>query len=288
MKLKVVLACAGLGVATAFTAAPVLAANPTATLARPKKQVTQVSLTAPAKVDKKIRLSPRGLKWRLSPAAVSNLYKRVLDRQYLKLFRKVPAGSPRERALEAELKDKKKLLMRRHLVLGNRVVGADPQIVQEYQYNNRESYTWLRLRSGKKRFFFFIKNGLYKVVDFHGLRPGGRYGGDYKEAVAIMTKRLGATPQVVESDYSKGQTFPEARWITANNIVIRLIDLSFHKKIGLAYVDGRVFKSRRKLANKGLKDESRIDTDVANATRKAPPKKPKVEDKKRKKKRGRR
>src|SRR5438105_1251282 len=107
-------------------------------------------------------------------------------------------------ALEAERESQKQALGRTYLEFKDTPTGYDATSIKgEYSYKNKESLMWIT-RAGKKRFFFFINDRLWKVYDEVPLADGGPWGKSYLDAVNQMNAKLGAQGRVQGADAAKG------------------------------------------------------------------------------------
>lgn len=233
------------------------------------------------------KLTPKGLEWGMSVKRVSDLYKRVFDAEFLPLYKKAQPGVEMK-TLDAEVDDKKALILRYKIDFGQLPTGVDSTPLKgEYSYKNGESMTHVTLRNGTTRNFFFFDDKLWKVYDEIQLKKGGKFGETFDEAIAHLTKRLGAAPKITEADF-KATFYKEGSW--ANNaLLIRAVDRG--NSLGLVYVDKSVQDSLSKYRKvKPDDDKQGVDSDVKSVLRKddeaAPPKadKPEKGDKKKKKK----
>ncbi len=171
-----------------------------------------------------VELTPKSLRWGMDAKSISKVYEKVLDREYLPLYRKTEPGVEM-RALDVELQDKKQLIMRNIVEFGALPTGLDSTpLKSEYSYGNGESVTSLRMRSGRVRHFFFFDNKLWKVYDEHPFKKEKEKGlGDsFDSAVAALTKTFNAPPKVSQPDY-KDRMFREALW-QDKELNVRLLD----------------------------------------------------------------
>ncbi len=222
----------------------------------------------PPEISKKIKLSPDGLKFGIMIEELSKLYEKVLDKEYSELYQSVEPG-PRMQELDAELADKKQLIKRNRLDFGSIPSGLDnTPLVSEYSYNNGESVTQLKLRSGIHRYFFFTGNHLWKVYDIHALGKKSRLGEDYDAVVAKLTKQFGRAPRVRKADAASGRYLDQVDWADKDTVV-RVIDHG-NGKIGLVYADRKTDTNIDKLRpNKGPKGDH-VDSEVSDVTRPVP------------------
>ena len=249
------------GAASSANAAPALLAKPKA------KAKAKGKAVGTPKMKKRIALYPRGVRWGMSVEQLARVYDRHFERRFAKLYRKVQPG-PRMRALDAELRDKKKLIRRNKLVFGSLPTGIDQSPLKgEYSYGNNESMTRITLRSGVTRNFFFFNNKLWLIYDEHKLSARGKYGGDYAKAISLLTKRFGVAPQKVEPNFKVGRNFGEARWHDGTTLV-RAIDRGYQKIIGMAYANQKVFRNLSALRKNRPADPHALDRDVRSVTSK--------------------
>jgi hypothetical protein len=227
---------------------------------------------------KRIALSPEGLKFGMSLESISKLYDKVFDTEYLPLYKKASPG-PETDALDADLKQRKMELRRSKVDFGQTPTGVDQTpIVGEYSYANGESMGRMTLKSGTERYVFFFSDKLWKVYDAHKLRKGGPLGETFEEAVKILSPKFGGAPKKVPANAAAGQNFDEAQWTTAD-MVIRAIDRG--DVLAVAYCDREVQEKLPQLRKNKLKDEHKMDPDVANALKKDDkPADPKKDEKK--------
>lgn len=214
---------------------------------------------------KKIQLQPKGLEWGMSIKRISDLYKRVFDAEFLPLYKKAQPGVEMK-TLDAELDDKKALILRYRIDFGQLPTGVDSTPLKgEYSYKNGESMTHVMLSNGTTRNFFFFDDKLWKIYDEHPLKSGGKLGENFDEAVKILSKKLGAPPKIVEADF-KSSFFKEGSWQNSE-LVIRAVDRG--NVLGLVYVDRSVQDSLSKYRKVKQDDESSgVDSDVSSVLRK--------------------
>jgi hypothetical protein len=283
MKLRLVLACAALGVASAALAAPALAATPTvfgrfdkdrkakpAPAKAPAKKAAkaakdkQAEPEGPAALPKTIGLAPKGLKWGMSLEQVALLYEKVIDKDCAKLFKGVNPGGPRYTAIEVECADRKQVLRRSRIEFGTTPTGIDNTPLRpEYTYGNGESMTRLQLPNGTVRNFFFMQDKLWKVYDEYKLRKGGPLGATFKDAIEILTKKLGVPPRMRVADPDKGLDYDTADWQDSVNL-IRAQDRG--NVVALVYIEIATENALPNLRTAKPEDAAAIDPAVLGAT----------------------
>jgi hypothetical protein len=219
-------------------------------------------------VAKRIGLAPAGLKFGLGLEGIARLYDKVLDEEYLPLYKKASPG-PQTDALDAELKQRKGEIRRSKVEFGNTPTGVDQTALKgEYSYANGESMVRLTLRSGTERFMFFFGDKMWKVYDEHKLKKGTPMGETFDSAVKSLQSRFGAAPKRVPANPDKGQNFDEAVWTTPD-MVIRAVDRG--GVCAVVYADKEIQDDLPKLRRNKPKNETAMDPDVAAILKKNEP-----------------
>jgi hypothetical protein len=217
---------------------------------------------------KRIGLAPAGLKFGMGLEGIARLYDRVLDEEYLPLYKKAAPG-PQSDALDAELKQRKGEIRRSKIEFGNTPTGVDQTALKgEYSYSNGESMVRMTLRSGTERYMFFFGDELWKVYDEHKLKKGTPMGETFESAVKSLQTRFGAAPKKVPANPDKGQNFDEAVWTTPD-MVIRAIDRG--NVCAVVYADKETQDELPKLRRNKPKNETAMDPDVAAILKKNEP-----------------
>jgi hypothetical protein len=217
---------------------------------------------------KRIGLAPAGLKFGMGLEGIARLYDRVLDEEYLPLYKKAAPG-PQSDALDAELKQRKGEIRRSKIEFGNTPTGVDQTALKgEYSYSNGESMVRMTLRSGTERYMFFFGDKLWKVYDEHKLKKGTPMGETFESAVKSLQTRFGAAPKKVPANPDKGQNFDEAVWTTPD-MVIRAIDRG--NVCAVVYADKETQDELPKLRRNKPKNETAMDPDVAAILKKNEP-----------------
>ena len=225
---------------------------------------------------KRFALSPQGLKFGLGLERIARLYDKAFDAEYLELYKKASPG-PETEALDAQLRQKKGELRRSKVAFGNTPTGVDQTALKgEYSYANGESMGRLTLRNGTERYFFFFGDKLWKVYDEHKLKKGTKLGESFDEAVKALQGTFKSAPKRVPAAPSEGRNFDEAHWTTPD-MLIRALDRG--NVVALVYVDKDVQEKLPSLRKNRLKDQHKMDPDVAAALKKKGGDEPKPEDK---------
>lgn len=266
MRLRHVLALTAVSFASAALVTPQASeAAPSAkVLGKPKAPAKPQKAVGPTEIDKKIKLTPDGLKFGMNLKNLSNLYAKVFEAEFVPLYQRVQPG-PRMAELDAELADKKQHVRRNLLEFGNLPMGLDrTALAGEYTYNNGESLTHVTLRDGVKRYFFFFGDRLWKVYDEHRIGKNGRLGKDFDEVVGKLATKLGKPPRKLKADPEAKRNFDQADWADKETIV-RVLDRG--DSVALVYVDRKVEENiDRHRTNTGEAAEV-LDRNVADVTK---------------------
>jgi hypothetical protein len=224
----------------------------------------------PPSVKEAIRLTPEGLRLGMMVNEVTDFYNKVLDQDYVPIYKMTPIG-PKMKEVDAALAEQKLAFPRSEIAFGTLPTGVDNTPLRgEYNYKNNETMMSLT-RQGVTRYFFFVNKRLWKIYDALPLKKDGDMGASYKEAVAVLTKRFGVPGRVLAEDPAHGRNATEVDWSDANTHV-RAIDRSDENIVGLVFQD-RATGERMAAYRAGQKDNGpgAIDPTIAAVTKGGPP-----------------
>lgn len=272
--------------ALGFTAAGPFVSEAEAQSKRKGRTTTPVPPPEAPEVKQPIVLSPDGLKFGMDFKEVATIYDKLLDKEYVPLYRKVQPG-PAMTALDAELQEKKLAFRRSRVDFGTLPTGIDQTaLAGEYGYKNDESLMSFK-HGNQTRFFFFFQGKLWKVYDEIRLAEGSEYGASFKDAITALGTKLGVEGRVRDADPAQGLKLPEADWVDAKTHV-RAIDRSYENVLGLVYEERETAKAIAALWKANQTDPNAIDPEILAITRDGTPEQPPVpanETQQRKKKR---
>jgi hypothetical protein len=176
---------------------------------------------------------PEGLHFGMTTTEIIDFYSRVLDQDYVAIYKRTPIGV-KMKEVDASLADEKAAIARSEVTFGAVPTGIDntPQ-KGEYSYKNNETMLSV-VRQGITRYFFFQNKRLWKTYDTVALREGSEFGATYDSAVAALTKRFGVKGRSLAQDAEHGRSYPETDWVDGTTHV-RAIDRSYEKVVGLVY-----------------------------------------------------
>ena len=245
-------------VALIFTALALLLAVSPANAAPRKKKV---AAEAPAKLEGGLRLSPKKLKFGMSPKEVSRVYRKVIDKDYVKRYQTTEPGVQMHH-LDHEVNEKKRNFARsfvEFIGLGSKFDNTP--LRAEYTYNNHEALMLLK-RKGRTRYFFFINRKLYKTIDVY---PNAGKWGDFTAASTKLDAKLTVEGRALAPDASVGRERAERDWAT-KKIHLRLIWWSKFE-VALAYVDRVVEARLPELRKDRRRTKEKLDADVEEIIR---------------------
>jgi hypothetical protein len=218
----------------------------------------------PPLVKEPIRLTPEGLHFGMASNEVVDFYNKVLDQDYVAIYKVTPVG-PKLKQVDAALADQKAAFPRSEVNFGALPTGIDNTPLRgEYNYNNNETMMSLT-RQGVTRYFFFASKRLWKIYDAIPLKADSDLGATYKDAIAALTKRFNVAGRVLAEDPAVGRNATEVDWAD-NSTHVRAIDRSGENILGLVYEEKGT--AERMAAYKAShKDTSgAIDPSIAAAT----------------------
>jgi len=226
--------------------------------------------TTPAKTSKIIAVSPSTITWGMSSSQVATVYDKVLDEEWKPKYKKVQPGNAMQ-ALDAELAERKAEIRRSLIKFGEVPTGYDATPLKgEYSYGNKEAVMNVT-RDGRERYFFFIQDKLYKVVDEHKLGEGKSWGKTFDEAAGKLKDYYGVAGRVREPDATNGLSLKEVDWSDGKGH-LRASQRS-DTAIGLIFEDETTVAALPGMRTNKLRDATAIDPAVNDILRKpdAPP-----------------
>lgn len=240
--------------------------SPTLVDAAPKngKKAEVVAPSGPANATKPIKIDPASIKWGMSVKEVAAAVDALLDEDYKPLYQKTSPGV-RMKALDAQLGEEKNTFRRSRIDFGKLPVGLDSSPLKgEYSYLNKEFLLTL-VRNGETRYFFFIQDRLWKIIDEVKLSDKSPYGKTLADAAVKLSKTFGVPGRVTPPNEDKGIFITEVDWKDATTHV-RLIERG-ETAVAIAYEDNATLGNLSTLRANKPKQEDAIDPAVAAAIR---------------------
>jgi hypothetical protein len=208
-----------------------------------------------------------GMKWGMSHAEVTKMFTEtggVIWKDYDEKLAKARVG-PEQTALEAEREQAKSAFSRSFIEFKDTPTGYDATGIKgEYSYKNKESLMWVN-RKGKKRYFFFINDRLWKIYDEVPLAEDGPLGKAYIDAVNKVNGQLNAQGRVQGANPEKGINATTVDWKDSGNH-LRLVDRSGEKVVGVVIEDGNTLANLASLRSQKTTDPTEIDPSITAVT----------------------
>jgi hypothetical protein len=208
-----------------------------------------------------------GIKWGISHAELTKQFTQtngVIWKDYDEKLAKARVG-PEQTALEAERETKKAAFSRSFIEFKDTPTGYDTTPLRsEYTYKNKESLMWVE-RQGKKRFFFFMNDRLWKMYDEVTLVEGGTLGKTYLEAVNKLNAQLNAQGRVQAIDAAKGVNQTTVEWKDGSSH-LRALDRSGEHLVGIVVEENGTLSNLAALRPNKPADPNEIDPSITAVT----------------------
>ena len=248
----------------AILAAIALAAS--AAIAVPAVTSRAAAADAPA-VSSLGPLMEKEIHWGMNHLEVVDVYNRptgLFDREYAPQLGKLQPGAKMD-DLTSDRDSRKANFARSYAEFEDTPTGYDlTPLKPEYSYNNGEGIQKL-FKDGKTRFFFYIKDHLWKIYDEVPLRADGPLGDSFQGALAKFAAILGS-PSRVRSAGVQGLEHTTGDW-QDNSTHLRVIDLSGDHMVGVVLEDKRTLMNLASLRSNKPKDPFAIDPSIAAITK---------------------
>jgi hypothetical protein len=135
----------------------------------------------------------------------------------------------------------------------------------EFTYKNGEAIQKV-FKDGKLRYFFFIKDHLWKTYDEIPLKAQGPLGDSFRGAVGKLGTLLGAAGRVIAGDPAQGVERTTVDWQDPSTH-LRAVDRSAEHLIGIVLEDKRTLLNLPSLRSNKPEDLFAIDPSVAAITK---------------------
>ena len=231
--------------------------------APPKKKADETKVE-PGKLEVSPKITPKGVRFGLSPKELGKLYEAVIEKDFIKRYKQVEPGIQMQR-LDYE-KSQKKAEFRLSYVPFDSPPGSldGTKLVTEFTYYNGEGMMKIE-RRGKQRFFFFIKEKLWNIVDAYPLKEGGKFGADFKAGVAKVERMVGVPGVHADAEPDAGMPYEMVHW-NDGKIWLRVMNWGTDK-IAISYVDMDTAKRLQELRKNKGKPKDEIDQKVKDVLR---------------------
>jgi hypothetical protein len=213
-------------------------------------------------------LMQKEIHWGMAHSEVVTAYNRptgLFDREYAPQMARLQPGVEMDE-LQADRDSRKVNFERSYTEFTDSPTGYDIGALHgEYSYKNEEAIQHL-FKDGRNRYFFYIKDHLWKVYDEVPLKADGPLGGSYKDAVAKLGAVLGAPARARPADASRGVDRPTADWQDGSTH-LRAIDRSGEHLIGIVLEDKRTLSNLASLRSNKPQDPFALDPSITALTR---------------------
>jgi hypothetical protein len=235
---------------------------PTNADAEKKKKADKVEVpTGPAQAVKPIQLLPAtaNLKWGLSVKETGKAIDGMLDAEYKPIYQTTSPGIAMK-TLDSQVREEKSAFRRSRIDFGLLPVALDATpLAKEYSYRNNESLMKLD-RNGETRYFFFIQDRLWKIIDEINLEKKNPYGKTLQDAAVKLSTVYGAAGRVIAANPDKQIYSTTIDWKDATTHV-RLIE-RHETAVAIVYEDNATLENIDTLrANKPVVEDD-IPADI--------------------------
>lgn len=214
-------------------------------------------------------LMEKELHWGMGHAQVTSIYNQIgglFDREYAPQIMKLQPGVEQQQ-LEADRDNRKANLERSYTEFNiGTPTGYDVgPLHNEYTYGNGEAVQ-RTFKDGKMRYFFYMKDRLWKIYDEVPLRADAPLGASYQEAVAKLNALLAAPGRIRAANSQNGLDRTETDWQDARTH-LRAVDRSGEHVVGIVLEDRNTLANLSSLRSVKPPDPFALDPSIANITK---------------------
>jgi hypothetical protein len=210
----------------------------------------------------------KDLHWGMTHDEVNEAYNKpggLFDQEYApQLVHEQPGVAQQQ--LEADRDNRKVNLERSYTRFLDTPTGYDNTAIKsEYTYRNDEALESV-YKEGRRRFFFFIKDKLWKVMDEMPLKAEGPLGGTFQDAVGKLNAAIGVGARIRPADQSQGLDRTTADWQDSKTHV-RALDRSGENIVAIVLEDKGTVANLSMLRTAKPVDPFAIDPSIAAVTK---------------------
>jgi hypothetical protein len=236
--------------------------------AKPKDDKKTASAAEAPATKKPVTIQPSELAWGIDKKKLATIYDKVIDEDYNARYKKAQPGPEMDR-LDAEVAEKKSEFRRSEIQFGSVPTGVDSTSLRpEYTYNNKEFLLSID-RGGKTRYFFFIQDKMWKVVDALKLGEKSQWGKSFDDAVKILNNYYGVEGRSRPADDAAGRPYREVDWKDTNTQV-RAVDWG-NDQFGLVFQESSTVAQLATLRKNKESTSKEVDAKVKDAGMKRAP-----------------
>ena len=238
-----------------------------ATLAEAAPQGAQLAAGAPI-VPTLNGLIQKELRWGMSHAEVTDVYNRnggLYDREYVVPLTKLQPGVEMQE-LEADRDSRKATFERSITHFTGDPTGYDvTPLHDEYTYKNDEAVQKL-VKDGKTRYFFYIRDKLWKVYDEIPLKEGGSLGETFQQAITKLNKVLTVPGRIRAASSALGLERTEVDW-QDRTAHLRALDRSGEHLVAIVLEDKSTLANLASLRSNKPVDPFALDPSIVTITK---------------------
>ncbi|MDP9033913.1 MAG: hypothetical protein M3O50_03840 [Myxococcota bacterium] len=213
-------------------------------------------------------LMEKEIHWGLTHEELTDLYNLaggLFDREYAQQLAHLSPGVAQQQ-MESDRDSRKANFERSYTRFTDTPTGYDVTPLHvEYTYKNDEAVQRL-LKDGKTRYFFYIKDHLWKVYDEIPLKADGPLGATFQDAVAKLNTRFGVPARVRPANAAGGVERTTADW-QDQTTHLRAIDRSGEHVVALVFEDKSTLNGLAMLRANKPADPFAIDPAIAAVTK---------------------
>jgi hypothetical protein len=213
-------------------------------------------------------LMEKELHWGMNHLEVVDVYNRptgVFDRDYTSQLAKLQPGIQMDE-VQADRDARKANFARAYSEFDDTPSGYDlTPLKSEYTYNNGEAIQKVYKDGGTTRFFFYIKDHLWKIYDEVPARADGPLGASFQGALAKFGTVVGAGGRVRGAGVA-GLERTTADWQDSSTH-LRVVDLTPEHMIGVVLEDKRTLANLASLRTNKPTDPFALDPSIAAITK---------------------
>jgi hypothetical protein len=212
-------------------------------------------------------LMQKELRWGMSHNDVAEAYNKpmgLFDAEYAPVLARLQPGVQMEQ-LNADKDSRKTNFERSYTEFTDSPTGYDVSALHsEYTYKNGEAIQKV-FKDGKTRYFFYIKDHLWKTYDEIPLKAQGPLGDTFRGSVGKLGSLLGVAGRVIAGDPAQGER-TTADWQDAISH-LRAVDRSNEHLVGIVLEDRRTLSNLSSLRSNKPEDPFALDPSISAITK---------------------
>jgi len=213
-------------------------------------------------------LMQKELHWGMSHKDVDDAYNKAMglfDVEYAPKLARLQPGVQMDQ-VSADKDSRKANFERSYTEFTDGPTGYDVSALHsEYTYKNSEAVQKV-FKDGKTRYFFYIRDQLWKTYDEIPLKAEGPLGDTFRGAVSKLGSLLGGAGRVIAGDPAQGVERTTVDWQDPSQH-LRAIDRSSEHLIGIVLEDKRTLANLASLRSAKPEDPFALDPSISAITK---------------------